>query len=79
MNEVKEITKKGFRSIVWATIIIGLIINAILSYFFITSGVSETQRQLGMYMAASLLITGAGIGLSISRVYIIKNFEKRLQ
>jgi len=78
MESIKVVTKKQFRRLVWTVIGVGLLINCVLSYFFITSGVTDAQRQWGSYMAISLLITGFGLGMAYSRMWLIKGFEKRL-
>ena len=75
MEERKEITKKGFRNLAFAIIIVGLLINAVLGWLFINSGVTENQMRLGMYLSITLLITGFGVGLAYSRMWKIKGYE----
>jgi len=78
MSEIKEITKEKFRGIVWLLIILGLIINAIC-YTILTYKLGANELRIAGFLGVGMLICGVGIGLSISRLWIIKGFEKRLQ
>lgn len=76
MSEIKEVTKKQFRTLVWIIIGIGLLINGIMYYVLTKSGMSTSQLQLLGIMDGGLLITGFGVGLACSRMWKIKGVER---
>lgn len=77
MEEIKTITKKGFRRIAWTTIIVGLIFNAIF-YTILTKTLEASELQYVGLLALFCIVIGFGMGLAYSRMWVIKDFEKRL-
>lgn len=75
MNEKKNITKKGYRRLIYLILAVGLITNSIAGTKFIGSGVTESQMRLGFWMAISLLVTGFGVGLAYSRMWKIEGVD----
>lgn len=71
MVRMKEISKAQYKTMVWGSLIGGLVINAIISHFFIISGVTDNQMRLGFYLGISLIIVGYGVGLAMAHSYKI--------
>lgn len=72
-----EITKKGFRGIVWATLISGLIVTMICSTLFLINNVEVWQANtfLIAFWTIGLIAVGFGMGLANSRVWKIKDYD----
>lgn len=73
MEERKEISKKGFRIMVYLIIIIGA---AIMSVFtFLSKFLVQSNSYYIIYMGIGQLLLGFGVGLAYSRVFKIKDFD----
>jgi hypothetical protein len=71
----KQITKVGYKTMIWGIITAGIVINAVWGYLFINSGVSKIQMQYGLWMSLGTIVLGFGVGLAYARNWFIKEID----
>lgn len=75
-QQKKQVTKGIYKLIVWSSIIVGLIFNAIFYYILTMHKIGTSNLQLVGWLALSCIVVGFGVGLAYSRSLKIEGIDK---